>query len=214
MLNNISITFKEGEIVGLAGANGSGKSTLLSILNGNTKPTAGILKLDNLEINNFNNLPFAFIQQENNLFEDLSVKDNIKFWECVYDNKCKKNFFNEEEQSLKVAFLSGGQKKLLSIMIGLIGEPRFLFFDEPTSSLDMVYQNKIMDIIQSLKNQGKGVIISSHYVDELFLCDKLIVLESSKIVISQSPKNIGDIGEVKRQIIQTIKGEQNGKRNN
>ncbi len=181
ILNNVNIEVKKGEIIGIVGANGSGKSTLLSIITGNEKADKGIVEVGGT---------MNYVPQENILFEKLSIKENLIFWSEANNIKKESNFFSESYLSKKVCSLSGGNKKLVNIDIGLINDPEYLIMDEPTSPLDIVNKNKVMKLIADRKAMGKSVIFTSHNIDEIKICDKVYVVRNGKVAPYESVKNI------------------------
>jgi ABC-2 type transport system ATP-binding protein len=193
ILKGISVAIDRGEIIAIAGQNGSGKSTLLSIITSIIKPDSGTVTINGQDI--FKNRQLVrehigYVPQENCLFENLTVLDNLKFWASAYKKDYKKIIYNEDVLNKKVKVLSGGMKKRLSIVISLINEPNYLIMDEPTSSLDIKCKMEVIDTIVSMKNSGKSIIFTSHQLDELLLSDKLLVIKNGVFVYSGEPQKL------------------------
>lgn len=182
VLAGVDAVLPDGECVGLVGANGVGKSTLMKIL-------VGGLKADSGEIL-FNGSPMTpdelaekvgYVPQENPLFEDLTVKDNLELWyqgdrerisreleQGILEKFGIQNFYKK-----RVSRLSGGMKKRLSICCALASKPEILILDEPGAALDLTAKQQILQVIRDFTNGGKSVMITSHETPELALCDRL-----------------------------------------
>lgn len=182
VLTGADIVLREGECVGLVGANGVGKSTLLKIL-------VGGLKADDGEIF-FNGEPtdpqelserVGYVPQEHPLFDDLTVKDNLELWyrgdKAKLAEDLKQGILNKfgigNFYKKRVSKLSGGMKKRLSICCALASDPDVLVLDEPGAALDLSAKQLILNLIREFTNRGKSVIITSHELPELTLCDRL-----------------------------------------
>lgn len=211
VLNNVDFTLDCGECICLIGTNGSGKSTLLSII-------AGAVKQDKGRVYNTDTNLIGYVPQDNILFEELTVMDNLKFWYAAYGLD-KKNIFSknsiesilnlEEFAMKKVKVISGGMKKRVSIAVSLCHNPNYLVLDEPCSSLDLIYRNEIIQYLSLLKSMGIGIIFSSHSSVEIkSLCDKLVVLKSNNAyVVFEEPEIIfKDALNLEQSLIGLIKG--------
>lgn len=183
----VSFEIKSGEIIGVIGINGAGKTTLLSVLAGVSKVDSGIIT---------RNGKVGYVPQENRLFDRLTVKDNIDFWSKANKIKYTSKYFDKKMLSKKVEHLSGGNKKLLAIELALIGEPKYLILDEPTSSLDLINQIKILDLMKELRKENKSIIFSTHNIDEINQCDKLLVIKEGKISTYKENKKVNDRNEI------------------
>lgn len=209
VLNNANFTLDNGECICLIGANGSGKSTLLSII-------AGAINQDEGKIYTTDDNLIGYVPQDDILFEELTVMDNLKFWYAAYGLD-KKNIFSEnsvenllnlkEFAKKRVKILSGGMKKRVSIAVSLCHHPKYLVLDEPCSSLDLIYRNEIIHYLMILKSMGMGIIFSSHSSEEIInLCDKLIVLKNHHISIYEEiEKIVKDRLNLEQCLIELIK---------
>jgi ABC-2 type transport system ATP-binding protein len=194
VLGGVSLSADRGEAVGIAGANGSGKSTLLSIMCGLLKPDAGEATLNGAEVTGSPRVRrgIGLVPQESALFDELSVRDNIKFWAAAYKVKYEPRLMTTDDMPKKARVLSGGMRKRLNIELALINAPDFLVLDEPTSGLDLVYQLQVSEIISRLKAEGRGVVLTSHNADELWVCDKLYILKAGGFIYGGAPDGFCD----------------------
>jgi ABC-2 type transport system ATP-binding protein len=195
-LDNINLTIKKGTIFGLLGENGAGKTTLISILNGLIKPNSGEITIFNESLRN--NLvsirgKTSLIPQSLAFYENLSVRENLMFFAKV--QKIKKQEMNNNLEfaietnglsnllSQKASTLSGGQKRRLNIAIGLLNNPEILFFDEPTVGIDPAARNSILETISNFKKQGKTIIYTTHYMNEIEkICDNVAILHEGQLI--------------------------------
>ncbi|MCF6330675.1 MAG: ABC transporter ATP-binding protein [Sulfurimonas sp.] len=199
-LNEISLEIKEGSILGLLGVNGAGKTTLLSILNGLIEIDSGDIevfgldiKSDKKEINNISSI----IPQHLAFYEKLTVKENLDFFSKI-QNATQENYTKaieinslENLLSQEASTLSGGQKRRLNIAIGLLNNPKIIYFDEPTVGVDPKSRNEILDSIKSYKKLGITVIYTSHYMTEIErICDEVAIISKGQIVEHDTLENM------------------------
>ena len=191
VLAGVDFTVEPGEIVGILGENGSGKSTLLTILAGLQKPDAGFFNIggkDLLKNTRLRNDLIAYVPQETPLIAELTAWDNLKMW--YKTDRLKKELDNGFlkmlgiDQFLKVPVnqMSGGMKKRLTIGCAINSNPKLMLLDEPTAALDLVCKEKIYNYFQQLRNQGGSMIIATHEVQEIELCDKCFIIKDGKLV--------------------------------
>ena len=187
VLNNITLSVEEGSCVGILGGNGSGKSTLLSVLAGVLKPDAGTVDWngeDLLHNKTLRSQLIGYVPQGNPLLEELTAWDNLLLW---YD----KNTLKQELESGVLAMLgipefikvpvnkiSGGMKKRLSIGCVVAANPKVLLLDEPSAALDLVCKERIYNYLKDYKQQGGRILLATHDVQELDLCDKWYILKN------------------------------------
>jgi len=202
-LNNISLTFKEGELIILKGASGSGKSTILSLIAGLQKPTSGEVIVDKKRISkltdDFSSLyrreNIGFVFQKYNLIPNLSVKENIilplipnNIDENLLQtklNKIMEKFNIEHKENILVKNLSGGEQQRVAIARAHINNPKIILADEPTANLDKVLSENFISILRELKNSNKTIIIATH--DPIFfnldIVDKTINIQNGQILL-------------------------------
>ncbi len=187
VLNNITLSVEEGSCVGILGGNGSGKSTLLSVLAGVLKPDGGSVDWmgqDLLHNKELRTQILGYVPQGNPLLEELTAWDNLLLW---YD----KNTLKQELESGVLAMLgipefikvpvnkmSGGMKKRLSIGCVVAANPKVLLLDEPSAALDLVCKERIYNYLKDYKQQGGRILLATHDVQELDLCDKWYILKN------------------------------------
>lgn len=187
VLNGCSFTADAGECIGIVGINGSGKSTLLSIIAGIRKADSGTAQIygkDILKAPKHAAQYIGYIPQENPVFPDLSVKDNLMLW--YSDSKIS---FEEASTSgviamlglnpvlkQKVKTLSEGMKKRLSIAMAVASDPPVIILDEPGAALDLPTKLAIRDYLRNFIMRKGTVILATHDEEELSLCHKLFVM--------------------------------------
>ncbi|ORX87323.1 ABC transporter-like protein, partial [Anaeromyces robustus] len=185
-LNGVSFNVYNNEIFGILGHNGAGKSTLIKIMTGLIKPDHGKVYYEGLELtSNINrirkNIGLCF--QDSIVYDDLTIEDNLKIFAGIKGvNVNIESILNDiilnEKRYSKVNELSGGQKRKLCIGLSLIGNPRFIFLDEPTTSLDPMSRRKIWEILLKIK-KNRVIFLCTHYMDEAdILADRKIIINN------------------------------------
>ncbi|OLY78301.1 ABC transporter A family member 8 [Smittium mucronatum] len=203
-LNDVSLHVVEGATFGLIGPNGAGKTTLLSIMTGLREPSHGTAKINGYDVASQREQVYQTIgicPQADILWPHLSVSDHIYFYVRL---KGKTSISNEDQVVAKiicdfqltrfkyrsVGQLSGGQKRLTSIAIAFVGDPKVVFLDEPTTGLDPLVRRSIWDLI--IKNkQNRTIVLTTHSMEEVeVLCDKVGVMVCGKLKCVDSPLKI------------------------
>lgn len=195
-LDNVSLNIGEKEFFGLLGPNGAGKTTLMSLLVGYLNPDAGAITIggskvtqDNLEIRK----NIGFVPQSLALYEELNALENLRVFGKLFDipNNVLKNRMEEQLKAVelydrrkdKVKTFSGGMKRRLNIIAGLLHDPEILLCDEPTVGVDPQSRNAIFDFLLSLNNRGKTIIYTTHYMEEAErLCSRIGIIDHGKII--------------------------------
>ncbi len=191
VLTGIDFTVEPGEIVGILGENGSGKSTLLTILAGLQKPNSGFFNIDGKDLlknTKLRNELVAYVPQETPLITELTAWDNLRMW--YKPDKLRKELQDGFlamlgiDQFIKVPVnqMSGGMKKRLTIGCAINSNPKLMLLDEPTAALDLVCKERIYTYFEQFKRQGGSLIIATHEVQEIELCDKCFILKEGKLV--------------------------------
>lgn len=190
VLKNVSLTAKQGSCVGILGGNGCGKSTLLSILAGVQKADGGSFFCDGEDLfknTALRNSVLGYVPQENPLIEELNAWDNLRMW---YDRKTLKRELEHGVLAilgiggfLKVPVhrMSGGMKKRLSIGCAVAANPRVLLLDEPSAALDIVCKEKIYQYFETYINGGGILLLATHDMQELALCDQCYILRDGSL---------------------------------
>ncbi|MBQ7254997.1 MAG: ABC transporter ATP-binding protein [Oscillospiraceae bacterium] len=190
VLSGASFTAQSSECVGILGVNGSGKSTLLSVLAGVLKPDGGTFLCDGTDLfraPSVRSKTVGFVPQGTPLIEELSAKDNLSLW---YDRESMQRELDggtlsllgiDEFLNVRVSRMSGGMKKRLSIGCAIAKKPQLLLLDEPMSALDLVCKQNIKDYLNAYKKDGGILILVTHDVLELELCDRCYLLKDGKL---------------------------------
>lgn len=216
-INNISLNIKQGEVFGLLGPNGAGKTTLISMLSTILLPTKGEVKINDLDLKKDSKKIRSIIGlvfQESILDEELSAYDNLDIHARLYKipkEKRKKKIKEllklvslEKIADNKISTFSGGMKRKIELIRGLVSEPKILFLDEPTLGLDPGARRAIWNYIRELnKKKGLTIILTTHYMDEAdLLCDRVGIINKGKFNIIDTPEKLkkslkGDVIEIK-----------------
>lgn len=195
ILRNISFEINDGECVALIGPNGAGKTTLLDCLLGDKLVTSGQVSIQGLPVTS-SKLDYtrAYLPQENIIVQKLKVKELIAFFQRIYPNPLSNQeidqllqFVKQQKEQL-AGKLSGGQKRLFSFILTLIGRPKIVFLDEPTASMDTSTRQRFWEIVQELKAQGVTILYSSHYIEEVeHTADRILLLNKGELIRDTTP---------------------------
>ncbi len=193
----LSLEINAGECFGLLGPNGAGKTTTIEILEGLLEPTSGEViilgqrwKSHAREIRE----QIGISLQETRLSEKLTVRETIELFASFYRQPRPANDVLEglqltEKADAQVGKLSGGQRQRLAVATALVGSPRLLFLDEPTTGLDPQSRRQLWDIVRAFQEGGGTVLLTTHYMDEAErLCDRLAIVDHGKIIAEGSPE--------------------------
>ncbi|ORX43294.1 P-loop containing nucleoside triphosphate hydrolase protein [Piromyces finnis] len=188
-VNDISFKVYQNEIFALLGHNGAGKTTLINIMVGLIKATYGDVYFDGSSISkNVNAIrkDFGVCAQTNIIYDGLTVEDHINFYANLKNVKVDVDEVLKEldllpQKKLKSSKLSGGQKRKLCIGMAIIGNPKYIFLDEPTTGLDPLSRRKIWELLLK-KKEGRVIFLTTHYMDEAdVLADRKLILNKGKI---------------------------------
>jgi lipopolysaccharide export system ATP-binding protein len=216
-VKDVSLQIKQGEIVGLLGPNGAGKTTCFYIIAGFLKPDNGQIILGEEPITSLDVAERAkkgiiYLPQESSVFRKLTVAENFKIVLERFKEDFKKieerlehyiELFNLEEiLNQKTYTLSGGQKRKVEIVRALLIEPQFMLLDEPFAGIDPIGVAQLKEILETLKNEKIGILISDHNVrDTLKICDKGYVIASGEIIGKGTPEEILENDLVKEKFL-------------
>lgn len=197
----LSLRIEAGECFGLLGPNGAGKTTTIEILEGLLEPTSGEVRIfgqswgsDPRRLREW----IGISLQETRLSEKLSVRETIDLFASFYDEPRSAAEVMEEMQLTEkaeswVGKLSGGQKQRLAVATALVGNPRILFLDEPTTGLDPQSRRQLWEIIRGFQEKGGTVLLTTHYMDEAErLCDRLAIVDHGVIIAEGTPLHLID----------------------
>ena len=195
ILSHISFDIEEGDCVALIGPNGAGKTTLMDCLLGDKFMTSGQALIQGLKpTDNRLKEMVAILPQENTVVADLKVKELLSFFRSIYPNSLSEEEinvllgFSDKQKNQLASKLSGGQKRLFSFILALIGRPKILFLDEPTSAMDTSTRQHFWEIVDRLKKQGVTIVYSSHYIEEVeHTADRILVLHKGELIRDTTP---------------------------
>ena len=203
-VDGIDLTVESGEIFALLGPNGAGKTTTVEILEGYRKATSGKVKVLGFDPATTGNSgqrwrnQIGIVLQSTSDAADLSVFETISHYANYYENpRNVEQVIDEvglrEKVNSKARQLSGGQRRRLDVALGIIGSPKLLFLDEPTTGFDPEARRSFWELIKILKAEGKTILLTTHYLDEAqALADRVGVINNGKIIEIATPETLGD----------------------
>lgn len=195
ILRNISFEINDGECVALIGPNGAGKTTLIDCLLGDKFVSSGQIAIQGFAPTDprLKQL-ISILPQENTLVQDLKVKELLSFFQSIYPNSLSNQEiddllrFSDKQKNQLAGKLSGGQKRLFSFVLSLIGRPKILFLDEPTAAMDTSTRQHFWEIVNQLKKNGVTIVYSSHYIEEVeHTADRILVLHKGELIRDTTP---------------------------
>ncbi|QRM90632.1 ATP-binding cassette domain-containing protein [Lacinutrix sp. WUR7] len=200
-LEDISFEVKEGELFGLIGPDGAGKTTLFRILttlliaNEGTATVAGFdVVADYKKIRN----SVGYMPGKFSLYQDLTVEENLNFFATIFGTTIEQNYDLIKEiyvqiepfKTRRAGKLSGGMKQKLALCCALIHKPKVLFLDEPTTGVDPVSRKEFWEMLKRLQQKGITILVSTPYMDEAALCDRIALIQDGKILQMDTPQAI------------------------
>ena len=195
ILRNISFEINDGECVALIGPNGAGKTTLIDCLLGDKFMSSGQIAIQGFAPTDprLKQL-ISVLPQENTVVQDLKVKELLSFFQSIYPNSLSNQEiddllrFSDKQKNQLAGKLSGGQKRLFSFVLALIGRPKILFLDEPTAAMDTSTRQHFWEIVNQLKKNGVTIVYSSHYIEEVeHTADRILVLHKGELIRDTTP---------------------------
>lgn len=195
ILRNISFEIHHGECVALIGPNGAGKTTLIDCLLGDKFVSSGQVVIQGFApIDPRLKQLVSVLPQENEVVQSLKVKELLSFFKSLYtDSLSDKEIddllrFSDKQKNQLAGKLSGGQKRLFSFVLALIGRPKILFLDEPTAAMDTSTRQHFWEIVDQLKKNGVTIVYSSHYIEEVeHTVDRILVLHKGELIRDTTP---------------------------
>ncbi len=203
-LDGISFSIRKGDVFGLLGPNGAGKTTTIKILSGLSKPSSGSVHImgsdivrDTVKVKKC----IGVVPETSNLYPELSCFENLLFAGRLYgistikvqskSDDLLKLFGLEEKRNVPFGKLSSGMKRKLTVAASLIHDPPVLFLDEPTTGLDVMSARTLREVIQSLKDRGITILLTTHYIEEADrLCDRIAIIVKGKIITIDTPETL------------------------
>lgn len=200
-LSDISFEVDKGEIFGFIGPDGSGKSTLFRILTTLILPDKGHAYLNGLDVvKEYRSIRLisGYMPGQFSLYTDLTVEENLKFFATVFGTTLEANYHLIRDVYVQIepfkkrlaGKLSGGMKQKLALSCALIHEPRILILDEPTTGVDAVSRSEFWELLKGLKQKGITILVSTPYMDEAGMCDRVALMQEGHIMATDLPKNI------------------------
>ena len=195
ILRNISFEINDGECVALIGPNGAGKTTLIDCLLGDKFMSSGQIAIQGFAPTDprLKQL-ISVLPQENAVVQSLKVKELLSFFKSLYPNSLSDKEiddllrFSDKQKNQLAGKLSGGQKRLFSFVLALIGRPKILFLDEPTAAMDTSTRQHCWEIVNQLKKNGVTIVYSSHYIEEVeHTADRILVLHKGELIRDTTP---------------------------
>ena len=195
ILRNISFEINDGECVALIGPNGAGKTTLIDCLLGDKFMSSGQVAIQGFAPTDSRlKQLISVLPQENAVVQSLKVKELLSFFKSLYtDSLSDKEIddllrFSDKQKNQLAGKLSGGQKRLFSFVLALIGRPKILFLDEPTAAMDTSTRQHFWEIVNQLKKNGVTIVYSSHYIEEVeHTADRILVLHKGELIRDTTP---------------------------
>lgn len=200
-VHNVSFDVKEGEIFGLIGPDGAGKTTLFRILTSLLLPDSGEATVDGLDVvRDYKTLRrrIGYMPGRFSLYQDLSVEENLGFFANVFGAHIRDNYELirdiyvqlEPFKDRRAGALSGGMKQKLALCCALIHRPRVLFLDEPGTGVDPVSRKEFWDMLRRIRTSDITILVSTAYMDEAELCDRVGLMQKGEILAIDTPAGI------------------------
>jgi len=200
-VKDVSFQVNRSEIFGLIGPDGAGKTTIFRILTTLLKPDSGNALVDGFDVvkdykairERVGYMPGRF-----SLYQDLTVEENLNFFATVFNTTVEENYdlikdiYQQIEpfKKRKAGALSGGMKQKLALSCALIHKPSVLFLDEPTTGVDPVSRKEFWQMLQKLKKEGITILVSTPYMDEATLCDRIALISDGQLLKIDTPENM------------------------
>lgn len=200
-VDDVSLTIDKGELFGLIGPDGAGKTSIFRILTTVLLADKGTATVDGFDTvkdyqairNRIGYMPGKF-----SLYQDLTVKENLSFFATLFGTSIEKNYdlIKDIYEQIKpfnnrrAGKLSGGMKQKLALCCALIHKPEVLFLDEPTTGVDVVSRREFWEMLKKLKQQGITILVSTPYMDEAVLCERIALIQNGKIMSVDTPQHI------------------------
>jgi ABC-2 type transport system ATP-binding protein len=200
-LQEINLEIQKGEVFGFIGPDGAGKTTLFRIIVTLLKPDKGTVSvLDFDSVKNYKEIRniIGYMPGRFSLYHDLTVEENLEFYATIFNTSVQKNYhlikdiYSHIEPYKKrlAGKLSGGMKQKLALSCAMIHKPELLVLDEPTTGVDAVSRKEFWEMLKKLKDQGITIIVSTPYMDEASICDRVALIQQGKILNTNTPEQI------------------------
>lgn len=200
-LQGVSLSVERGELFGIIGADGAGKTSLLRVLTSLLIPEQGEAAVEGLDaVRDYKLLRsrIGYMPGRFSLYGDLSVEENLRFFASVFGTSIEENYslikdiysHIEPFKERRAAKLSGGMKQKLALCCALIHSPSVLFLDEPTTGVDPTSRREFWQMLRRLKERGITILVTTPYMDEATLCDRIALMQQGRFLRTDTPGNI------------------------
>ena len=197
-LRNVSLAVSKGELFGVIGPDGAGKTTLFRILTSLLLPDTGHASVDGYDVvNQYQEIRhrIGYMPGRFSLYQDLTVEENLAFFATIFNTSIEENYalIKDIYQQIEpfrdrpAGKLSGGMKQKLALSCALIHRPSVLFLDEPTTGVDAVSRKEFWQMLKRLQEQGITILVSTPYMDEASLCDRIALVQDGRFLHVDSP---------------------------
>src|SRR6187397_3372655 len=197
-LSDISFNVSQGELFGVIGPDGAGKTSLFRILTTLLLADSGKATVDGFDVvKDYKAIRkrVGYMPGKFSLYQDLSVEENLNFFATIFNTSIEENYDLikdiyvqiEPFKKSKAGKLSGGMKQKLALSCALIHRPSILFLDEPTTGVDAVSRKEFWEMLKRLKRQGITILVSTPYMDEATLCDRIALIQEGKLLSVDTP---------------------------
>ncbi len=202
-LDNLNLKVEENEFYGLIGPDGAGKTSLMRIMTSLLVPDSGEILVGGLDpVKDYKKLrmKLGYMPGKFSLYQDLTVEENLKFFARVFGTTIEENYhliksiYSQIEpfKNRRAGKLSGGMKQKLALSCALVHKPEILILDEPTTGVDAVSRREFWDMLKEIRTYGITIVVSTPYMEEAVLCDKISLMFDGKIIESGTPDDIVD----------------------
>jgi ABC-2 type transport system ATP-binding protein len=203
-VDDVSFSVAKGEMFGLIGPDGSGKTSIFRMLTTLLLPDKGTVRVAGHDVvvdYKMIRSIVGYMPGRFSLYQDLSVEENLRFFATLFNSTIEENYYLIKEiytqlepfKTRRAGKLSGGMKQKLALCCALIHKPEVLFLDEPTTGVDVMSRKEFWEMLKRLQKEGITVLVSTSYMDEATLCDRIGLIQGGKLLKINTPANI--IGE-------------------
>lgn len=200
-VEDVSFEVNKAEIFGLIGPDGAGKTSIFRMLTTLLLPDGGTASVAGYDVvKDYKQIrkEVGYMPGKFSLYQDLTVEENLSFFATVFNTSIEENYDLikdiyiqiEPFKDRRAGKLSGGMKQKLALCCALIHRPRVLFLDEPTTGVDTVSRKEFWEMLKALKQQGITILVSTPYMDEAMLCERIALIQDGKIMSIDTPQNI------------------------